>query len=214
MDTEQIEVTGPNPKPVDDIPELKRGQTFIVGDLPTGKVTHSGFSRRLYVRQMVRGVTQMVRDVTPTVRRPARSRGAGRPAGTRRASSNASSSDDSSDSSGGDPPPKPSAALAANKLPLSLRPADHLPAIRLAGADNRAPGGFLPAGGAASGWIIHLDNGNSYHADNYEQRGGTISASARYRSVTGAEGNKIVRYSEPKTYVWPVSTVKIRGVNR
>ncbi len=205
---DQIEVTEPTPKTVDDIPDLKRGQTFIVGDLPTGKITHSGFDSRLFVRQMVR-------DVTPTVRRPARSRGAGRPAGsTRRASSNASSSDDSSDSSGGDDPPaKPSAAVAANKPPPVLRPAAHPPASGLAGADNRAPGGFLPAGGAASGWIIHLDNGNSFHADNYEQRAGTITATARYRSVTGAEGQKIVRYSEPKTYAWPVATVKIREVN-
>ncbi len=66
---------------------------------------------------------------------------------------------------------------------------------------------------ATFGWIIYENNGNSFHADNYEQRPGVITATARYRSVTGAEGNKIVRYGEPTGYVWPAATVKIRGVN-
>ncbi len=65
---------------------------------------------------------------------------------------------------------------------------------------------------AVFGWIVYEHGGNSFHAYDYEQRDGTIKATARYRSVTGAEGNKIIRYSEPKTYIWPVATVKIKEV--
>ncbi len=111
------------------------------------------------------------------------------------------SGDGSSGSSGGEDPAKPLAALAATKLPLSLGSADHSPAPGVAGE------------GAASGWIIHQNNGDSFHADNYEQCDGTITAKARYRSVSGAEGHKrIRRYGELTDYGWPASTVKIREV--
>ncbi len=88
-----------------------------------------------------------------------------------------------------------------------------LDAGRPAALVSRLVGELLGPAGAASGWIIHENNGNSFHAYDYEQRDGTIKATARYRSVAGAEGNKIIRYGEPKTYVWPVATVKIREVN-
>ena len=185
------------------IPDLKPGQTMIVGDVHDGeyRVTAQRFSRRRYVTQRCRAA----------ISRPRSRRPAPKPRHPRRSTSSSTAADPPDAS---DPPadlaapqlPRPAMPAAAQLRWQAMTAAAHPPASTSAGAETPRPDRSTAVGSAAVGVLFH-ENGDSFALDAFEIDDGFIWIKGRHRRVTGARGSETVRFGPDVNRVFPAGKI-------